>query len=159
VLQVSGSGTTNDIGGSGATINVIPTETIFGSGTTNPVRGYSSKAQTTDGVTYVTIATYQLPINTTADYAVSLLARYSSGTGGAAGDFWRADLTFSADREGGNVTIYPSAPGPTSSRNAGSGSTATAQVITSSSTWSVQVKGAANVTFNWSAIGQEQRLT
>lgn len=139
------------ITGSSGSVSIAASETLLDATSSAPVEGQVSHCTTTDGTTWVTCSTFTVPATTASDWSVSFL-----GFDPITGDFARGDLVFTVVN-GSSVVMSPSTPAAINSRTGGAGSTWAAQVVLSSNTVNVQVKGAASTTVKWSAARQIQR--
>src|SRR6185437_7515824 len=158
VVQVDGSGTADEFGGTGAIANIPALETVFGSGTNYKARSGIRNAQTTDGTTWVDLVTFSPTANSLHDWSVSIVGYDTANSG----DFLRFDLNFSSTMGAGGSTpaVTPSSPSGSNVRSSGSGGTyGGAQVVTSAEQTKIQVKGLASKTIRWVAFILNYRVS
>lgn len=166
---------TNEYTATGTVAEVVPTETKLGFGQTTVVDGFVG-GTSTNGASFVTIATINIPVAFTngIDVSVSVLGIDSAATTTATSGIYRADLVFTAYYDssigGGTVTLNPTSPSPTNARVSGTATGGTnpwsvqvAQGMAGSGNLLIQVAGgggAGGTTIvHWSCIGQVQKVS
>jgi hypothetical protein len=142
---------TNTYTGTGTIAEIVPTETRLAYTTTYEVDGFTGQLGTTSN-TPVTIATIAIPSIGCIDGSISISA-YDTG---AAGNVYRADLTFTA----ATGVFLPASGNPLNVRSAGTVTGWAATLAQSGSNVLVQVAGVSPSVpadpVNWSVIGQIQ---
>jgi hypothetical protein len=149
-----------DITAAGTRIPITSTETVLDSGGTNPVQGAVGGATTTDGATFVTLFSFTPPANSGDDWSVSLIGIDVTGAPPISGDFSRSDIQFSSTRIASAApTLFPSVPAVANTQSSGGGSTYAVQVVVSTNTLLVQVRGAAAKTVHWRGVAQRMPVS
>lgn len=164
VTLIAGTGT-NAFTGTGSVSVLASTQWTLGTGAGGDtvVNGFIGEADTTDGVTWVTIASIaqsDLPDQCSIDWAISFSALDVTTVSPSplSGAFYRSDMTFTTvcDNTIPLITSYPSIPSAANVRSNGGGSTYAVQLDIGAGAIKLQVKGNASTTVHWSIIGQVQ---
>lgn len=152
------AGPPDDFGnGAGTIAKLAATETILGNGTAAPVPSFTEAATTVDGATFVDIAVFTPAANSGNDWNVTVMGLDVTGAPPITGDFYRADIPFSATRIGAAAPVLNLAtPAAINVRSSGAGSAYTVQAVVVGNAIHIQVRGNAATTVHWSAIGQVQ---
>jgi hypothetical protein len=163
--SMSGDGTISSAGalavvqitGTGGNVNVVPTETTFGSGNTNPVYSVvtNGPVQTTSG-SFVTAVSFAHPNNATTDWSVTCVGRNTSNNG----DVYKGSVIFTEQRYGGaSPSTVGTAAYVLNVNTNGAGNTWSGiNVTTSSNNVVIQVGGATSTTVDWTCLGQIEQV-
>lgn len=152
VVSVTGSVIDSPIGG-GNLVPIKATDTLLNSSGDDPVQSFVAETTTVNNTPAQIGATITLSeLNGLLDFSLSFAGFGQAGDG----SFFRCDLVFTSVTVGGTPTLSPASPTPINARNAGSGSTCSAQVALSGSDIVIQVVGTNATAFDWSCIGQIQ---
>jgi hypothetical protein len=142
---------TNTYTGTGTIAEIVPTETKLAWNTAYEVDGFTGQFTTTSA-TPATAVTIAIPSTGAIDGSISVLA-YDTG---AAGNVYRADLTFTA----ATGVYLPASGNPLNVRSAGTVTGWAATLVQSGSNVLVQLAGVspegASHPVNWTVIGQIQ---
>lgn len=139
-------------------VNIAPAQQTWGSPTSGVVGKILSAPLATSGATPTALVAYAVPENSVVDFVVTVVGRWSSGSG-AAGHAYRADLVCTYQRIGNAApTLVGAAAAPTNVRSVGSGSAWAASVGVSANMVVAYGAGAAGANVRWTAVVQGQQV-
>jgi len=156
VVSITGTGT-NSYSGSGASINIAPTETILASGTNFHVDSFVLNSTLVGTGAFQNLFTFntvtgQIYTDASIDWHVSILGVDSANTAGV----YRADLTFTTIVSGSSLNNILQSGNPQNERKQAPLAAATSQVTNSGQQLQIQVSVTNGVTVKWSMIAQLQ---